>query len=290
MRPAIERPKVPLSALAKAKRFTLVEMLIGVAIIAILAALLCPSLKNAIERGRTLACLNNERQIGICVVSYAQDNHDRLPNKPFWGPGNYRNNNKCESYSNTWPVHVLPYAGKKATRLSDMKDTIFQCPNLGKTGILYKDGHVGGYNGWILNSYGHNQKINGTQLKREDYPKLKAWDLNGNLTADAAKNGYFQFARLGKVKDSAKVVFTADGGTRGEVNELSDNQTSWNTQYYSDKFSFRHNKYDTINVLYVDGHAAPMHFMVWCYDYKNPSEKRVLKFSGYWAVHESFNK
>ena len=50
-----------------------------IAIIAILAALLMPSLKRALEAGRTALCQSNLHQIGIGVVSYTQDNDGWMP-------------------------------------------------------------------------------------------------------------------------------------------------------------------------------------------------------------------
>jgi len=58
--------------------FTLVELLVVIAIIGILATLLLPVLKKALEAGRTAACINNERQIVHSALRYANDYHDAV--------------------------------------------------------------------------------------------------------------------------------------------------------------------------------------------------------------------
>ena len=58
--------------------FTLIELLMVIAIIAILAAMLLPVLANGKNRARTLACISNLKQLDDCCHLYGMDNNDAL--------------------------------------------------------------------------------------------------------------------------------------------------------------------------------------------------------------------
>lgn len=58
------------------ERFTLIELLIVIAIVAILAALLLPSLNRARIMGHSAACTSNLKQIGVAMNGYSADNQD----------------------------------------------------------------------------------------------------------------------------------------------------------------------------------------------------------------------
>ncbi|OHB56943.1 MAG: hypothetical protein A2Y12_08975 [Planctomycetes bacterium GWF2_42_9] len=59
--------------------FTLVELLVVISIIALLLAILMPSLNKAREAGRRVVCCSNLRQWGIGFMLYEQDYRGRLP-------------------------------------------------------------------------------------------------------------------------------------------------------------------------------------------------------------------
>jgi len=58
--------------------FTLIELLVVVSIIALLIAILLPSLNAAREKARIIACAANLKQIGTGFVLYAQDYNNRF--------------------------------------------------------------------------------------------------------------------------------------------------------------------------------------------------------------------
>ena len=68
---------------AMRKAFTLIEMLVVIAIIAILAGLLMPALARARKEARKTHCMSNEKQVGLYLAMYKTDNRGRYPSVSF---------------------------------------------------------------------------------------------------------------------------------------------------------------------------------------------------------------
>ncbi len=64
----------------KRKGFTLIELLVVIAIIAILMAILMPTLHRAREQGKRAVCLNNLRQLGLAWILYSDDYDGKIVN------------------------------------------------------------------------------------------------------------------------------------------------------------------------------------------------------------------
>jgi len=96
--------------------FTLIELLVVIAIISILAAILFPVFAKVREKARQTSCASNERQIGLAMVQYVQDNDEAIF-QSFWGdktlPSDATTNYK-------WMDAIFPYVKSEA---------IFNCPS-----------------------------------------------------------------------------------------------------------------------------------------------------------------
>ncbi|MDD4816701.1 MAG: DUF454 family protein [Victivallaceae bacterium] len=68
-------------------RFTLVELLVSMGVIAVLASMLLPALSRARSMALRASCAANLRQIGLAIDLYAGDNRDFIPDtwNRYWG-------------------------------------------------------------------------------------------------------------------------------------------------------------------------------------------------------------
>src|ERR1035441_1612956 len=105
--------------------FTLVELLVVIAIIAILAALLLPSLAQGKQKAHQAQCTSNLRQLALAIHMYADENRDTLPG-PMWQGLYYVYNDETERMLYYIASYLsLPSASStvRTGRVADRKST-----------------------------------------------------------------------------------------------------------------------------------------------------------------------
>src|SRR5262245_64329220 len=90
--------------------FTLIELLLVLAIILVLVGLLLPALNDAREAARRLQCSNNLHQLGLALQNYAS-HHGVLP--PGVVDAGAAVQNSPTGYHFGWVVQVLPFLDQK---------------------------------------------------------------------------------------------------------------------------------------------------------------------------------
>jgi prepilin-type N-terminal cleavage/methylation domain-containing protein/prepilin-type processing-associated H-X9-DG protein len=127
----------------RSQGFTLIEVLIVVAIIMILAAIVFPVLEVANKRADTASCLMNIRHCAMAVDLYAQDYDGLLIPARVSGPPS--------TYGTCWDVLLHPYHRNEQMYLCPSDDM----PTFASNCICYYHSYginlaltqVGGYNG-----------------------------------------------------------------------------------------------------------------------------------------------
>jgi prepilin-type N-terminal cleavage/methylation domain-containing protein len=105
------------------KGFTLIELLVVVAILAILAALLLPTISAAKNKAGRATCLNNLRQINLGVRMYSDDSNDASPSPGLAAATNTAN--MTALYAG-YKELVKSYVGLRGR--SSLRDKLFACP------------------------------------------------------------------------------------------------------------------------------------------------------------------
>lgn len=131
----------------KKASFTLIELLVVIAIIAILAAMLLPTLQRARETAYRIACVNQEKQIGSGIMLYSQDYPTFFPGLGPTNPGIYM--------SSGWRTVIGNYLGKSYTKY-------FLCPSVERESQhvnTYQDSEIRKSNSYAMNFQFFRQPI-----------------------------------------------------------------------------------------------------------------------------------
>ena len=95
--------------------FTLIEVLVVIAIMGILMALILPAVQSSREAARTTVCKNNLKQIALATLSFHDTHKAFPPARIMWRPGDPPELS-CGRGSVTWFVRILPFLEQKDLR------------------------------------------------------------------------------------------------------------------------------------------------------------------------------
>ena len=113
--------------------FTLIEVLVVVAIIALLAALLLPTLSGAKAKAQGASCASNLKQLSLAWSLYAEENTDRLVNNHGL-PETLRTRENWVNNIQDWltsdgNTNLAALTGGKLARYLSENTTVFKCPS-----------------------------------------------------------------------------------------------------------------------------------------------------------------
>ncbi len=233
------------------KKFTLIELLVVIAIIAILAAMLLPSLARAREMANKAACAGNLRQDSQAILMYGENNKNFFMISGILGMGWFRatpemHANLGLSYvidsdiPEYWAENVTTGGSGTAAR------KVTYCPTGTSTGMSW----YGNY------AYGAPYIVTYDPAYEDDNCELFIQDK------DNSKH-YWQFIRLSSVPSATNFVMLADTACTFDTNADSEGAPAGaQYQYFARRSNYtakswaianRHNGVG--NMAYADGHV-----------------------------------
>jgi prepilin-type N-terminal cleavage/methylation domain-containing protein/prepilin-type processing-associated H-X9-DG protein len=224
--------------------FTLIEMLVVVAVISILATLLLPTLSRARDGARIVHCKNNQHQLVMGMFMYSEDNDDWLPLPGFCHnhPANwvYRELDANKNVlTNGRPIHAE--SGSIFSYVTSQRRVLPFDPNNKSSFPIYRCPDTGSAGDATRVTYSMNVFVQGDTAKHDP-------DVEPASTARSAVANPDQKVLL--VDDDPKGVVV---GTFIAVNFKSSILGKVST-YHDRPFEFPHN--DRGNIVFMDGHIA----------------------------------
>ena len=238
----------------RSKGFTLIELLVVIAIIAILAAILFPVFAQAREKARQIACISNEKQMGIAVMQYTQDYDESFPMLQYQTPKSYFG----------WQNCIYPYIKNGHADATDASGTtnykgqggVFTCPSFptpdqgdqyGANNRLFPDLSSGGPAG------AHTVTLAVIQSP-SDMAMIMEKGANGSLTDSYKCFEAVEWFWIDSVASNQHLDLVY-----GDCDNTSANLWSYsNSKGGSCAVLPRYRHSGTTNVIFTDGHAKSM--------------------------------
>ena len=180
------------------KAFTLIELLVVIAIIALLMAILMPSLRRAREQAQSQVCMAHVKGIGVGILMYLTENEYTMPdfhthtgasNGHLWYKPDGRTFLKHSDHHSYWGISFKDY-------VKEIK--LFGCPtfkNFSQTiadDLLYGEGDIRNaafsMNGWLTKTKTTTMKRQSEVVVAHDHMEPRIENGNDMLFAQGGKN------------------------------------------------------------------------------------------------------
>jgi prepilin-type N-terminal cleavage/methylation domain-containing protein/prepilin-type processing-associated H-X9-DG protein len=159
--PTSSRSQDKRNALSSA--FTLIEMLVVIAIIALLAAILIPSVTGALSKAKRITCASSMRQVGIAIVQFAGKNKSFLPAMRHGGwSGTDNSISDGPATGMIWPELLSPYLGEFTDDFNN--DPIAAIHNACPVWRGYDHAFTNTKPGYGMNPYPRGSSVSGSKI------------------------------------------------------------------------------------------------------------------------------
>jgi prepilin-type N-terminal cleavage/methylation domain-containing protein/prepilin-type processing-associated H-X9-DG protein len=198
--------------------FTLIELLVVIAIIAILAAILFPVFARARENARRASCQSNEKQIGLGIAQYLQDNDATYPRA--WNCDN-DGSSGCNTSGTSWRDVIQPYL--KSSQIMNCPSNTKVQPSYASSSArwsyFYSNGHPGTYGGPIHAAFRFSDGYTPTVENELSNPAttimvVETTSTDPEIIFDADWNGYVNSLYAGHLGTSNYLF--VDGHVKAE--------------------------------------------------------------------------
>jgi prepilin-type N-terminal cleavage/methylation domain-containing protein/prepilin-type processing-associated H-X9-DG protein len=223
--------------------FTLIELLVVIAIIAILAAMLLPTLAKAKARAQATFCLNNLKQLQQAWSLYKDDNEDALV-PDLEAPGGL----------GVWRSHSLPGSWVVGNAQSDVDTT-----NVSQGLLFTYLGAVGPYRCPSDRSTVDNHpNLPRTRSYSLDW-WLNGWGFDGHANPLNFPQDKTKYTQLISPSYAEVFVFIDENEQSiGDGAFVVDDGRYWLVNQWANQPSDRHNQ--GCNLSFADGHVDPWHW------------------------------
>ena len=205
--------------------FTIIELLVVISIIAVLASILLPALNSARLKGKAVACVGNQKQLGQIFAMYSNDNKDILY---VYGGGNI-----YDPLAYDWArAYYMYYNSRHKSSFSDLRMTVrfWMCPLNPVNPADFLSRH----------SYG---------MKKDGYSE--EWE-NGAFLLDGVSSGVL----VTRVKQTSRYFLLGDSVCFNYSNASYIGKGFYYLSLNSHGFHLRHST--RANLLFIDGHVAAL--------------------------------